>query len=266
MRRILWLPVGRTAYLSILLKYVRKQIAAFDQIYFCYNVHTLLERQLVSEFASEFPDVVKFLDAPGSPGLDLSRYFNMPELRQEDALYIKCDDDIVFVEDGTFKAIFDYKQDNPKPFIVLPNIINNSVFSYLHQRRLVLSRELGSVACGGLCPIGWSNPNFAKLVHRTFLEDVAADRLDRYRFPPFELLGGSCVSINLICYHGADIAKLPPLRFADEAILCREAYGQGRPPILYGRKIVSHFSYHKQQRGLLDDASILARYEALSDK
>ena len=54
---------------------------------------------------------------------------------QENAIYFKLDDDIVWMEPNAIQKMVDFRIDNPQYFLVTPLVINNSLSTYLLQIR-----------------------------------------------------------------------------------------------------------------------------------
>ncbi|KAJ9638748.1 hypothetical protein H2201_008829 [Coniosporium apollinis] len=51
-----------------------------------------------------------------------------------DTMYIKLDDDIVYVADDAIPRLIQYRLENPRPFLVSANVINNPALSWVHTR------------------------------------------------------------------------------------------------------------------------------------
>ncbi|KAH7323065.1 hypothetical protein B0I35DRAFT_350422 [Stachybotrys elegans] len=82
----------------------------------------LLQRMLDSE-----PDYVRW-DKDWTTGGFSGSY----DYVQDDVLYIKMDDDIVFIEDSTIPALVQTKFARPDTYIVGANVINQAMFSWMH--------------------------------------------------------------------------------------------------------------------------------------
>ena len=48
------------------------------------------------------------------------------------AMYIKIDDDIIFIDDSTIKQMVDAKTAHPELLLISANIINNPAMSWVH--------------------------------------------------------------------------------------------------------------------------------------
>lgn len=59
---------------------------------------------------------------------------NWEAVSDRDAVYVKIDDDVVFVEDGTIESVVTRLVDNPHLFAVSANVVNNPALSWVHSR------------------------------------------------------------------------------------------------------------------------------------
>ncbi|KAB5526428.1 hypothetical protein GE09DRAFT_1178171 [Coniochaeta sp. 2T2.1] len=59
---------------------------------------------------------------------------NWEAVSERDAVYVKIDDDVVFVEDDTISTIVNRLVDNPQYFAVSANVVNNPALSWVHNR------------------------------------------------------------------------------------------------------------------------------------
>lgn len=66
-------------------------------------------------------------------GLD-SWTANWEAVSERDTIYIKIDDDIVFIEDETIGNIVKRLVENPRYFAVSANVVNNPALSWVHRR------------------------------------------------------------------------------------------------------------------------------------
>lgn len=59
---------------------------------------------------------------------------NWEAVSDRDAIYVKIDDDVVFIEDNTIVTIVNRLWDNPQYFAVSANVVNNPALSWVHNR------------------------------------------------------------------------------------------------------------------------------------
>ncbi|KAA8896000.1 hypothetical protein FN846DRAFT_966906 [Sphaerosporella brunnea] len=65
---------------------------------------------------------------------DALDFHNIWEGLDPDALYIKIDDDIVYIHNDAIPSLIRYRFSNPEYFIVSANVINNPALSWVHER------------------------------------------------------------------------------------------------------------------------------------
>lgn len=59
---------------------------------------------------------------------------NWEAVSDRDAIYVKIDDDVVFIEDTTIHSVVSRLLDNPQYFAVSANVVNNPALSWVHNR------------------------------------------------------------------------------------------------------------------------------------
>ena len=176
------------------------------------------------------------------------------------SLYLRLDDDVVWLEPGFIKNMFDFREANPQPFLVYGNIINNPVITYIHQQR---GKSFGSKRCTFtcFCDVGWKDPLFAEGLHRVFINDVKKGALHTWHFPPVEISEYARVSINAIAWFGSDFRFSEDLQHVDEEewLSSTKPRKERRPCLINGDAICAHFSFFTQ-RDHLDATDILRMY------
>jgi len=124
-------PVGRRESMKCLFKQILKNRHVIDEYHLWVNTDVKEDLDFIYEYAKQNPDFVKLKH--GCDPLDpeqmgkshnVKRFYNY--CVEPNTFYFKIDDDIIFIEDGTFEKMIQYKVDNPKTFLVYPIIMNNS--------------------------------------------------------------------------------------------------------------------------------------------
>ena len=111
-------------------KQILKQKHIVDEYHLWVNTNVEEDLDYINKFAEENSDFVTLkygcdeLD-PNQMGRahNVKRFYNY--CLEPDTFYYKVDDDIIFIEDGTFEKLAQYKLDNPETFLLYPTIINN---------------------------------------------------------------------------------------------------------------------------------------------
>lgn len=268
MKRIVWITVGRRRYMELQYRFLVRQLDAADKFVFCLQRLGAPERQFVNDACAKYPDKFSQIEI-GRPNAGSASVVNLlkhPTMHDENTLYIKMDDDIIFLEDGTLDYLFRLKESRQDMPLIFPNIINNAITNYLHQKRFVYDAKAGVATWSAFCDVGLYSAKYCQHVHDTFLRHAAADTLDAFRFPPFRVMDYQRISIGCIAYAGRDLKD----HLSDMTEDCEKSMAMifprkmGCPPVIAGEKIVCHFSYHMQEEALLK-TDVLGRYERLTN-
>ncbi|KAL6789796.1 hypothetical protein J3E68DRAFT_86980 [Trichoderma sp. SZMC 28012] len=123
---------GRRQTVSILDCYLKRNLVknggVLDGVIFVVRTKdaanlALLDKMVASEPAYERMQV----------DLKSKGYTSSYEFIQDDVMYIKMDDDIVYIEDTAIKAIASAKASRPDVYIMSANVVNQILFSWLHR-------------------------------------------------------------------------------------------------------------------------------------
>lgn len=269
MRRIVVTPAGRKRYLSILRIYIEraKEQGSIDEWHLWLNTNLSADIEYIRSLHNDWVHVIE----PEVPVQEVNNnnicHF-FPKAAEPDCVYVRLDDDIVYVAPGFFDAIIGFRLANPSPFLVYGNIVNNAIVSHLHQRngRFVYKR-LGGYLCSDQS--GWNDPIYAEVVHRAFLDDVRRGQLALWKssFTEWHCLDYERVSINCISWLGSTFAAFKGAVGQDEeqwlsVVKPREL---GAHNVIFGGAIVAHFAFYTQRRHM-DDTDILDQYRALTQE
>lgn len=123
-------PVGRKSSMKCLFKHILNNRHVLDEFHLWVNTINEEDLEYINKFADQYSDFVHLkygcdeLD-PEQMGKshNVKRFYNY--CVEPDTFYFKIDDDIIFIEDGTFEKLSQYKLDNPKIFLTFPTIVNN---------------------------------------------------------------------------------------------------------------------------------------------
>lgn len=263
-------PYGRHRYVEILARHLLKLRPLIDEHHFWVNTDDADDLAFVQDLAASYPDFFKLVH-------DSSRFSKkqcVPRIcwfwqkcDEPDTLYLKFDDDLVWIADGAVERLLEFRLAHPEYLCVFPNTVNNSLCSHLHQK-LGLLPETPAIEYECLGNVSWARWQTARDCHETFFQLHAAGELGRYRFDDWVLKDYERFSINAMCWLGSDLAEVAK-RFEsdDEAwvteIAPREAQ---RPCCIVGDALVAHFAYGPQRAGLELACDALAGYKALSPK
>ncbi len=265
MKLVVVTPAGRERYLRLLSHYVlgSPEVAEWQ---LWDNCRTESDRRYLRELAASDPrcTVKELPGADGNFGI-IGKFYRYCD--DAEALYLRFDDDIVYVEPGFFAAFRARAlAARGEALWFAPLIVNNTLCGSLIQQLAKVSIK-GPITCQAMCPYAWAHASFPKALHPAFIEAVRRGRLDDFRVPDRDIRLAR-FSINALAFFGADIARLGPLFIpphGDEeewfsAVLPARLDSCGR---VLGDLIVSHFSFYTQERQLLQ-TDILDAYYGLA--
>lgn len=181
------------------------------------------------------------------------------------AIYIRFDDDIVWMDDGFFESLLDFRIDHPEYFLVSPMVVNNALCSYALQSRGRWHSDFGRVTPYAADSTGWANPKYAHHLHNLLLHMIEIGDLSGLRFDaqPVALCR---FSINCIAWFGREFAEfgghVPREYEEEEWISATRPTALGRANCIFGGALAAHFAFYLQ-REYLDATDVLARYRDL---
>jgi len=270
MRRIVVTPAGRKRYLEVLLLHMIREYnqAGFQEWHLWLNTNVQEDIRYCRQLADQY-EWIKVVDVmvtnQAVSNYNICKFFKFA--CDKDSVYVRLDDDIVFVEQGFFDKIFTFRLDNPQYFLVYANIINNACISFLHQKRgLFLYPNEGGFNC--MHHQGWGNPFYAETLHRTFIADVHCRRINKWHntFDVHVCSGFERVSINCISWLGSTFAEFNGEVGSDEEqwLACEKPRSINTPNAIYGGAIVVHFAFFTQ-RHHIDTTNILQIYKEIAE-
>lgn len=246
-------PVGREESMRIMFPAVMKQKGVVDEHHLWVNSNVQSDLDYIHAYAEKNPDFVKLKYDGGAESLvdewktranNVKWFYNY--CTDSDTYYIKVDDDVVFIEDGMFEKLIDYKLDHPETFLAYPLTINSIWCTHFMREAGVLDipeseccskkwyHYYGLIAeklktlpqtmsdkydepligthnyipeHAMLCPQYWNNPEFAQGLHELFTDLYKQGRIDELKIPNVVLKSHESASINVACWAGEDFAK-----------------------------------------------------------
>lgn len=305
-----FIPAGRKKTMMILFNYFEKFADIIDEVQIWQNTKNAEDLAWFKQVADnnpkykiyKVPEAYRFIDNPVQ--YNTGRFYEYTT--DPDTIYVRFDDDIVYIDDDYFKNILDFRIDNPEYFLVFGNIWNNAITSYIQQKQGKLHDEICTVErpyCMDMC--GWGNPKFAEYIHNVLLGKIEEGKVsdlyfnnDKLTPEGVYLLDAYRFSISNFAYFGKDFqdfpkgpgkldfntkyhginAGIPVAGFAtdpaddaypDEEIWLTEIHPlrTGRKNVILGNAIVSHFTFSPyQKKHIVENTDIYDRYQMLSEK
>lgn len=272
-------PSGRKRYLSILISYLIREVnnGVIDRIDLWLNTVNHEDIAYIRSLANEhkFIRVVELengFEHISNPiaRVHLIRHFFKYAI--DDAIYIRFDDDICYIEPGAITRLLDFRIKHPEYFLVYPSIINNGRTAYLHQIMGALDIPLDSrhpTAYADHMNLIKMKPEIGETIHRAFLDVLGKNLISSVKFPKYIIRNYEKVPINCICWFGSDFRQFGGEVGSD---LCTEEeiwLTSIKPKIdnrlncIFGESIVAHFSFHTQKE-YLESTNLLRYYQLIA--
>jgi hypothetical protein len=255
-------PAGRRRYMKLLVPQILASpvVDRYDVWVNTDDAGDLAFLRRLPELDSARPERVRLIAQPDNLAPDWGAIAGFHRFAQDpDTIYIRLDDDVVWLEPGFFETLLSFRIANPRYFLVMPLIINNALCTHLLRTlgKIASSRFVGA-AC--MDPVGWKDPAFAVKLHRLFLDLLARGEAARLHCGAHEIAMNR-FSINAICWFGRDLAAL-----GGEVGIAEEEELSNLSPTRLGRTncfctdtIAAHFAFYVQRRAL-DRTDILDAY------
>lgn len=268
---------GRQRYLEMLVHYSLRCRPFVDKHCLCLHTGNLKDLEYIHKVCAMYPDYFYTLDIGYRPGPPrYSQFFT--HFTDPNTMYVKLDDDIIWMEDGAIETLVRYKHANPDLFIAFSNTINNGLCNHLHQRTGAMRSPINIPFDAYFVSYG-SDPERirqCKDAHESFLQNLATKRLDLYKFEQWRLWEGNIrFSINCLCMTGGDISACLPvfeqeraskrvLSADDESLMSEKIPGLIRKiNSICGKSLVSHFAFGIQHAYLSEQNNTLDQYRSL---
>lgn len=198
------------------------------------------------------------------PDRSLARYrAYYRHYRREDhdgSVFLKLDDDIVFLAPDRLAAFVHFRVAHPEYFLVSANVVNNGVCAYFQQLRGAIPRALMDLPYPpwGFCGRLWERADLAERLHDFFLDDPGRFDLEGVDIAPDRL------SINCVAWLGSDLDALAGVGDDDEQDLSVTIPRRlQRRNAIFQPMVAAHLSFFPQEAGM-DVARLLDRYRALA--
>lgn len=257
MKRIIVTPAGRKKYLELLSAHLESQKAFFNEWHLWLNTNNQDDIDYCNFLRDK--NIAKIINLPEKGDRNINTIYKFFSYCIEpDTLYLRLDDDIVWLEPFFINKMFLERERDKNTLLIGGNVINNAICSHIQYR-------LGNLDyCGYSCldDKGWRDPLYAAQVHRKFIEAIGKNEIDKWRFKSW-ICTGERFSINCISWIGEHFAKFNGAVGINEEEWLTEAaslrFGGSR---MNGDAICSHFAF-ETQRSYLDKTNLLYHYSML---
>lgn len=272
-RVVAFTPWGRELTASILYKYLKRDYerGILDEWYLCMNTDPdQLSDIAYAEYLASTNDWITIKNLP--EGLEVlhpkqqntKRFYSY--MTDPDSVYLRFDDDIVYIEENAIERLASARINKPQPFVIFPIIWNNAVCSYYLQSMGIIDSEHGIVK-DAYCmdPVGWTDVEFAKYMHETLLQSIEAGTVHKlFMHHDIQLPVGLQFSVS--CFAHGSYENDVPIESEEESWHTVEMpWSTGRANMILSNSLISHFSFYHQRDHLLNHTDYLQRYKELAD-
>lgn len=185
---------------------------------------------------------------------------------EEDAIYFRMDDDIVWMEPDMIEKMVRFRIDNPDYFIVSPLVINNPICTYILQNTGKIKLNKYYPAQVGHDILNQSSA-FAAQLHEWFLTSQLPGKQYQNLYCGKRPIALNRFSINSILWFGSEMAKFGGIVTGDEEewMTVIKPTELGAVNCINGDAIAVHFAFYPQRKKL-DKLNILNRYGAFASE
>lgn len=250
---------GRRRYMQYLIPFIVSS-PCVDRYDIWVNTHNGADIEFFKLMAKQFPVINLVWQPDGVVNGNASINAFYKSCVEENTIYFKLDDDVVWMEPGLIEKMVKFRAENPQYFIVSPLVINNSLSTYLLQLsgKLKLDQYYNAESSH---PILWKNGCFARDLHSWYIENyLTTEKWNELHLGKKEM-GMTRFSINAILWFGDEMKKFGGVVPGDdeEFMSCIYPTSHGMSNAWNGDAIVAHFAFFTQ-REELDRMGILERY------
>ena len=266
MKKIIVTPAGRKRYLELLHSNLHKCKDEFDKWVIWVNTTNDEDIKYIEELSDQYEYIeAQYLDKDIDPnGSHLGSLFEFYKTCVDvESVYLKMDDDIVYIHKESIRNLFDFRIKNDKYFLVSGNILNNSIITHIYQKNNILT-HLPQVNYDCLDENGWRNPNFSFSLHNYFFDKYSQNKTEDFFIGNWELKNFERFSINVVSWMGKDFKEFNgEVGPADELWLSEDKPKElNRTNIIFGNGLFNHYSF-APQREFLDSTNILEKYNKI---
>lgn len=267
-RIVPFIPAGRKRVMSILLNNLRR-FPEIDEVQIWVNTDEQPEDDAWLETLPDVWDKCVLFRVPDGQQfrpkqLNTGKFYVYTQ--DEDTLYFRFDDDVVWIDDNYFVNMSRARLEHENAPIIGGNIWNNAVCSYLHQQAGHIDKDHGVVESPWcMDPVGWQSGPFAEYIHRVLLGHITAGTTEELYLGNYTL-ENTRFSISNFCFGGLEMREMLP-QIRDEEIWLTEQWPErtGKHNLVCGNALVSHYSFFPQ-RPHLDTTDILEQYRIASER
>lgn len=183
------------------------------------------------------------------------------EDKYNDDIFIKMDDDLVYLDLDNLVNFIKFRKDHPEFFLVSANVVNNGVCAYYQQNHKAIDRSMMQFPYDTFKGKLWNSGLLAEKLHRYFIHNLECFKYDGYINLPL----GDRISINCISWLGCDWKYMHQFNYYDEEQMSQQVPKKlNRSNAIFNRFLVSHLSFYSQDHQM-DLKDLLGQYQTLKE-
>lgn len=256
---------GRKETMSILMPQIKSDY--IDEIIIGVNTNNAEDLKYIYSLKKDNSKIT-YLEVPKNIKRCTQESFRFfyTKMEDEESIYFKLDDDLIYIEPGYFEKTLEFRCNHPEYICVYPMIINNPLCNYLLPNEIPMKYKKDNP--GIFMHNTWKDPDVAYHLLKLFAQfkNEAFWHIKNFEFGKeqnYHLPGGRVIrpSINAICFFGKDFKKLNVKNYKmdDEEFLTNQVFNCGRKSIIYGETLVAHYAFYTQ-RNYLNSKNLLSLY------
>ncbi len=245
-------PAGRQQYMNYLVNHLIMQKQYFHEWHLWNNCRNINDEVYIYELAKKYSWIKVINDTDDKYMNNLLRINTFYKYASDsNTIYIKLDDDIVWLSPNFISSMVQFKLKHISTPIVMANIVNNNYIDHLHQKtgRVLQSIEPIEKDCMGNM---WKSSEKTLKLHEEFKKDRLNNSYDKWIIDDHVVSTFERVSINAIAWQGELIQNNDLGMNIDEVwasmILPRK---YNKPLIINGNAIALHFAFGIQRETLM---------------
>lgn len=264
MKKVIVTPAGRRRYLEVLANNLIKCKNEFDEWVIWINTPIQEDIDYIYKLQKNF-NFIKTQNLKVEFNGSFSIFSFYEQAIDKNSIYMRLDDDIVYIHPGSIEKIFNFRLTNSNPFLVYGNILNNAICTHIHQRNGLLPKKI-LVNYNLIDENGWRNPAFAEMIHRCFFEYHKKGAVENLYIRNWDLMYYERCSINAISWTGEEFSKFNGKVNEDEEdwLSSTKPKEIERSNIILGNTLFVHYAF-RPQRQYLDQTDILEIYKKISE-
>lgn len=257
-------PAGRRRYLDVLKKYVLSNHYIDEWKIWC-NTTVPEDLSYINEVSKHYKKItVEIRGGEVGHCHNIHKFFD--NCVENNTVYVRFDDDIVWMDNRSIQNLLDFRIDNPEFFLVYGNIVNNAICDHIHQR-LGAFPVLPHIGYNVYDKNGWSEPSGAEIKHKNLINKIEKQELQDFIFKQWVLNLYERVSINVISWLGEEFEKFKGQvgRDEEEWLAVTKPKQVNMFNSICGTALFSHFAFYTQ-REHMDKTKILSIYAEIANK